>query len=90
MHAIGRRKISLQSLRKGIELLPHMKIRIITSHEEKAKAVFDFYSNLIGADSSRDRTINLDGLALPRHELDVLETPFSEEEVWNTIKKFAI
>jgi hypothetical protein len=55
--------------------------RIITSHEEKAEAVFDFYSNLIGADSSRDRTINLDGLALPRHELDVLETPFSEEEV---------
>jgi hypothetical protein len=60
--------------------------RIITSHEEKAEAVFDFYSNLIGADSSRDRTINLDGLALPRHELDVLETPFSEEEVCNTIK----
>jgi hypothetical protein len=78
MHAIRRRKISLQSLRKGIELLPHMK--------KKAEAVFDFYSNLIGADSSRDRTINLDGLALPRHELDVLETPFSEEEVWNTIK----
>jgi hypothetical protein len=55
--------------------------RIITSHEEKAEAIFDFYSNLIGADSSWDRTINLDGLALPRHELDVLETPFSEEEV---------
>jgi hypothetical protein len=64
--------------------------RIITSHEEKVEAVFDFYSNLIGTDSSRDRTINLDGLALPRHELDVLETSFSEEEVWNTIKKFAI
>ena len=74
MHAIGRRKISLPSLRKEGD-------RIITSHEEKAEAVFDFYSNLIGAYSSWDRTINLDGLPLPRHELDVLELPFFEEEV---------
>ena len=59
---------------------------ILTNHEEKAAAIFDFYSNLIGEDSDRSRTINLDSLDIPRYDLEALDTPFSEEEVWNTIK----
>jgi hypothetical protein len=59
---------------------------IITSHEDKAAAIFEFYSDLIGTDSDGGRTINLDYLDIPRHDLDALDAPFSEEEVWNTIK----
>jgi hypothetical protein len=60
--------------------------RIITSHEDKAAAVLDFYDNLIGAECDRERTINLDSLDSPSFELESLEVPFSEE-VWNTIKE---
>jgi exonuclease III len=79
MHARHRkRKNFIASLREGDQLL--------TSHEEKAAAIYDFYSNLIGADSDRDRTINLECLDIPNHNLEALESPFSEEEVWQTIK----
>jgi exonuclease III len=59
---------------------------ILTDHDEKAAAIFDFYSNLIGNDSDRSRTINLDNLDLPRFDLEDLDIPFSVEEVWSTIK----
>jgi hypothetical protein len=59
---------------------------ILTNHDEKAAAISDFYSNLIGEDSDRSRTINLDNLDIPRYDLEALDIPFSEEEVWNTIK----
>ena len=79
MHARHRkRKNFIASLREGEQSL--------TSHEDKAAAIFDFYSNLIGADSDRDRTIDLDHLALPSHDLEALDMPFTEEEVWHTIK----
>ena len=59
---------------------------IITSQEDKAAAVLDFYENLIGAEYDREITINLDTLGYPSFELEGLEIPFSEEEVWRTIK----
>jgi len=59
---------------------------IITSQEDKAVAVLDFYENLIGAEYDREITINLDTLGYPSFELESLEIPFSEEEVWKTIK----
>jgi len=61
--------------------------RILTTHEDKAAAILDFYSNLIGKESDRDRTIDLDRLDLPSFDLEALESPFSDEEVWNTIKE---
>jgi len=77
MHARHRKRNNfIASLREGEQSL--------TSHEDKAAAIFDFYSNLIGADSDRDRTIDLDHLALPN--LEALDMPFTEEEVWHTIK----
>jgi len=60
--------------------------RVLIGHEEKAEAILDFYSKLIGSDDNRNRTINLEALELPSYELDDLEQPISEEEVWNTIK----
>ena len=79
MHARHRkRKNFIASLREGDQIL--------SSHEEKAAAIFEFYSNLIGADSDRDRTINLDHLDIPNHNLEALDIPFDENEVWKTIK----
>ena len=78
MHARHKkRKNFIASLRKGDQIL--------TSHEEKAAAILEFYSNLIGAESDRDRTINLDH-NIPSHNLEALDIPFDENEVWHTIE----
>lgn len=50
--------------------------RTLTGHEEKAAAVLDFYSNLIGTDANRARTVNLDSLEVPTFDLEDLTTPF--------------
>ena len=63
---------------------------ILTTHEEKAAAIFDFYSNLIGKESDRNRTINLDTLDVPSYDLEALDVPFFEEEVWNTVKNLSL
>jgi hypothetical protein len=60
--------------------------RILTSHNEKAAAVDQFYYNLIGQHRERDRTIDLEALVVPRHNLSDLDSPFSEQEVWETIR----
>ena len=61
---------------------------ILTTHEEKDATIFDFYSNLIGKESDRNRTINLDTLDIPLYDLEALDVPFSQEEVWNTVKTY--
>ena len=79
MHSRHRkRKNFIAALREGDQIL--------TSHEDKAAAIFDFYSNLIGADSDRTRTINLDHMDIPGYDLEALDMPFAEDEVWHTIK----
>ena len=41
---------------------------------------------MIGKESDRVRTINLDSLDIPSFDLEALDSPFTEEEVWYTIK----
>lgn len=61
--------------------------QIATTHDDKAEVLLDFYSNLIGSREKRECTIDLDILGIPRHNLDMIDAPISEEEVWNTIKQ---
>ena len=67
----------------------HVGDQVITKHEDKAAVVLDFYDSLIGTECARGRTINLDTLGSPGFDLEALDLPFSEEEVWNTIKEMA-
>jgi len=64
--------------------------QIYTKHEDKARLVDDFYENLLGTTLDRERTINLDELGILPHDLADLELPFTEEEVWNTIKQLPL
>jgi len=75
--------------RKKKNFIPKLIVedQIFTRHEDKAAAVLEFYDNLIGTDCARGRSINLDALDSPSFGLDALDLPFSEEEVWNTIKE---
>nr|XP_034580478.1 uncharacterized protein LOC117843854 [Setaria viridis] len=79
MHARHRKKNFIAKLR--------VDDRTITTHEEKAAEILEFYSNLIGTDCTWDRTIDLTGLNIPGYNLEALDIPFTEEEVWNTIKQ---
>src|SRR6185437_12898671 len=59
---------------------------ILTNHEEKEQNIFEFYTNLLGKSVDRDETVNLSELNMPSIALNDLEAPFSEEEVWKTVR----
>jgi hypothetical protein len=45
---------------------------VLVSEDRKAKAFFSFYDELLGAPTSRTRSINLDVLDIPRLDLSHL------------------
>jgi hypothetical protein len=61
--------------------------QILTNHEDKARAANDFYENLFGTNLNRDHSINLEELGTVVHNLADLERPFTEDEMWATVKK---
>jgi hypothetical protein len=60
--------------------------RTVTSHEEKAQVLLNFYFTLVGSREQRHNTIDLAALGVQQHDLHMLDAPISEEEVWNTIR----
>lgn len=59
--------------------------QVLTSHDNKVAVLCDFYNGLLGSHMHRDRTINLDELDIPSHDLATMNAPFSEDDVWKTI-----
>ena len=41
---------------------------MLTNHEDRAAAIFEFYNQLLGTSAHRDLTINLNELDLSQHE----------------------
>jgi len=64
----------------------HEDGQILVSQEEKQEAVLNFYENLLGTAEDREYTINLDALGIQQHDLSSLDSPFTEEEVWTTVR----
>jgi hypothetical protein len=58
---------------------------VLSSHDDKANLVDDFYGRLLGLCSDREHTISLENLGIPNFDLSSLDAPFSEKEVWDTI-----
>jgi len=75
--------------RKKKSFIPKLQVgnQVVVSQEEKQKAVDNFYENILGKAKERDYTLDLDELAIQHHDLSELDVPFSEEEVWATIKE---
>jgi hypothetical protein len=46
----------------------------------------NFYEGLIGTREQREHKIDLEAVGIQQHDLHMLESPISEEEVWNIIK----
>jgi hypothetical protein len=81
--------IFMLGIERGKTLLVNshlMKGRSLQNMKRRKKNIFDFYSNLIGSSVDREVTINLEELNMPSFDLADLEAPFTEEEVWKTIK----
>jgi hypothetical protein len=60
--------------------------RMTTSQEDKHKVLFDFYENLLGTAPSRPASLDLQFFHRDALDLSALDTPITEEEVWETIK----
>ena len=80
------------SHRRRKNFIDELKVdgRMLTAHEDKAEAIDDFYDQLLGSAPDRQFTLDIDELQLPVHDLDHLEAPFSEEEVWEAVKSQAL
>lgn len=57
----------------------------LTSHEEKEEAIYQHFSSLIGSRVHRRCTLNWETISLPEPQLDDLDLPFSEAEVWAAV-----
>jgi hypothetical protein len=56
------------------------------SHDDKARAVHDFYSKLVGRPGTRTKALNWHELGYAPHDLEDLDAPFTEEEISSVIK----
>jgi hypothetical protein len=48
--------------------------------------VHEYYSSLLGCCLDRSASINLDVLGIQADDLAVLDSPFTEHEIWEVIK----
>jgi hypothetical protein len=78
--------------RKKKNFIPKLQVgdQLVVSQEDKQAAVLEFYENLLGKAEEREFTIDLAELGVQQHELSMLDAPFSEEEVWATIKEMPL
>ena len=59
---------------------------LAVTQQDKSKAALEFFSNAVGSRMPRGRAINWEQLGYSPHNLDDLDTPFTEEELLNTIR----
>lgn len=58
----------------------------LTSHEQKEDAIWSFYNSLIGTPEVQNNTLNLEAFYQPPRNLQDLDVPISEDQVWAIIK----
>lgn len=61
--------------------------RVAFSHDEKEDLLFRFFSETLGSTAENTSHIDLAALGMVPVDLEHLEGPFSEEEVWCTIRE---
>jgi hypothetical protein len=74
--------------RRTKNYIPSVRVEdeVITDQDRIVHEFTRAYSSLLGTIQNREHAIDLEALNLPTHDLQDLETMFSEEEVWNVIK----
>ena len=59
---------------------------IITDQKGKEEVFYNAYKELLGKDSARDFTLDLEDLGVTRIDLSEQDRVFSEDEIWGVIK----
>jgi hypothetical protein len=59
----------------------------VTTQERKNEVFTEAIDRLIGSIQNREHTLNLEALNIPVANLSDLDSMFTEEEVWNTIRE---
>ncbi|WVZ88110.1 hypothetical protein U9M48_034662 [Paspalum notatum var. saurae] len=71
-------------------LIPKLCVgdNVVTEHSSMEAAVFDHFKRIFGDVVHRPHSLNLESLGYsPAAQLSALDSPFTEEEVWSTIKE---
>lgn len=63
----------------------HTPVGQLHNHQDKAKAIYDHFSQAFGEPPERRHTLDWDRIGLPRHQLQHLEVPFTEDETREVI-----
>ena len=74
LRAKGRRRKNFISSLQGGD-------RVLTNHQDKAAAIFDHFSLLLGTNTPRTASLNWNLLDLPSHDLQHLDVPITQEEI---------
>lgn len=72
--------------RKNFIAALHSNSAVLTSHQEKAQALYEHFLAIMGTEEQRTRSIHLSDIGLHVHDLGHLDLPFSEDEIWEAIK----
>jgi len=76
--SFSRRKNFIYKLRDGE--------RVVTSQEEKHQVLFDYFDGVLGTAVPRTATLDLSAFHRSGLDLSALDAPFTEEEIWATIR----
>jgi len=60
--------------------------RVVTSQEEKHQVLFDYFDGVLGTAVPRTATLDLSAFHRSGLDLSALDAPFTEEEIWATIR----
>jgi len=74
LRANGRRRKNFISSLQGGD-------RVLTDHQDKAAAIFNHFSLLLGANTPRTASLNWSLLDIPSHDLQHLDVPINQQEI---------
>lgn len=64
--------------------------RILTSEEDKDEALWEFYNSLLGTAEERAETLNLQAFHRPPINLQILDAPILEQQLWDVIQALPV
>jgi hypothetical protein len=59
----------------------------VVSQEEKSKLIHTHFSQIMGSPNARTKALNWQELGYVQHNLEDLDTPFTQEEIASVIKE---
>jgi hypothetical protein len=79
---------SISNGRRTKNFIPSLRVgeEIITEQDRKVDAFSDTYEEFLGSINTRQHTIDLGAIGVQASNLQELDSMFTEQEVWDTIK----